>query len=411
MAVAAPKADKADIFTWEGADRKGKRIKGETRAPNVAMVRADLRRQGINPLKVKKKSALFGKRKKKIRAGDIAVFSRQLATMMASGVPLVQSFDIVGRGHDNPAMQDLILSIKADIESGTALAEALKKHPLYFDDLFCNLVQAGEAAGVLEELLHKIATYKEKTESLKGKIKKALFYPAAVIIVAFLVTAIIMIFVIPQFKALFSSFGSDLPAFTQVVVAMSEWMQEWWWALVIGLIGSGFLFINTWKRSRKFRQTLDKILLKTPIIGNIVNKASIARFARTLATMFAAGVPLVEALESVAGATGNIIYSDAVLRMREDVATGQSLQLAMKQQNLFPHMVIQMVAIGEEAGSIDSMLSKVADFYEEEVDNAVDALSSLLEPLIMVILGTLIGGLVIAMYLPIFQMGNAIMGQ
>ncbi len=411
MAAAAPKADKANVFTWEGADRKGKRIKGETRAPNVAMVRADLRRQGINPLKVKKKSVLFSKRKKAIRAGDIAIFSRQLATMMSSGVPLVQSFDIVGRGHDNPAMQDLILSIKADIESGTALAAALKKHPLYFDDLFCNLVEAGEQAGVLEELLHKIATYKEKTESLKGKIKKALFYPAAVIIVSFLVTAIIMIFVIPQFKALFSSFGSDLPAFTQMVVAMSEWMQEWWWALVAGLLGGGYLFINTWKRSRKFRQTLDKILLKTPIIGNIVNKASIARFARTLATMFAAGVPLVEALESVAGATGNIIYSDAVLRMREDVATGQSLQLAMKQQNLFPHMVIQMVAIGEEAGSIDSMLSKVADFYEEEVDNAVDALSSLLEPLIMVILGTLIGGLVIAMYLPIFQMGNAIMGQ
>ena len=411
MAAAAPKADKADIFIWEGADRKGKRIKGETRAPNVAMVRADLRRQGINPLKVKKKSTLFGRHKRKIRPGDIAVFSRQLATMMASGVPLVQSFDIVGRGHDNPAMQDLILSIKADIEGGTALADALKKHPLYFDDLFCNLVAAGEAAGVLEELLHKIATYKEKTESLKGKIKKALFYPAAVIIVAFIVTAIIMIFVIPQFKALFSSFGSDLPAFTQMVVVMSEWMQEWWWALVLGLLGTGFLFANTWKRSRKFRQTVDKILLKTPIIGNIVNKAAIARFARTLSTMFAAGVPLVEALESVAGATGNVIYGDAVLRMREDVATGQSLQLAMKQQNLFPHMVIQMVAIGEEAGSIDAMLAKVADFYEEEVDNAVDALSSLLEPLIMVILGTLIGGLVIAMYLPIFQMGNAIMGQ
>ena len=411
MAVAAPKAEKAEIFAWEGSDKRGKRIKGESRAANMALVRADLRRQGINPIKVTKKSSLFRARKKKIRPGDIAVFSRQLATMMSSGVPLVQAFDIVGRGHDNPSMQDLILSIKADVEGGTALAEALKKHPLYFDDLFCNLVHAGEQAGVLEELLHKIATYKEKTESLKGKIKKAMFYPAAVIIVAVLVTSIIMIFVIPQFQELFSSFGSDLPAFTQVVVAMSEWMQEWWWLLLLGVIATVYTFGYIWKRSRKFRHTVDKMLLKTPIIGVIVNKAALARFARTLSTMFAAGVPLVEALESVSGATGNVVYGEAVLRMREDVATGQSLQLAMKQQNLFPHMVIQMVAIGEESGSIDGMLSKVADFFEEEVDNAVDALSSLLEPLIMVILGTLIGGLVIAMYLPIFQMGSAVMGK
>ncbi|HXK55206.1 MAG: type II secretion system F family protein [Gammaproteobacteria bacterium] len=411
MAVAAPKAEKANIFAWEGSDRRGKRLKGETRAANVALVRADLRRQGINPIKVTKKSTLFTTRKKKIRPGDIAVFSRQLATMMSSGVPLVQAFDIVGRGHDNPSMQDLILSIKADVEGGTALAEALKKHPLYFDDLFCNLVHAGEQAGVLEELLHKIATYKEKTESLKGKIKKAMFYPAAVIIVAVLVTSIIMIFVIPQFQELFSSFGSDLPAFTQVVVAMSEWMQQWWWLLLLIVIATVYIFGYIWKRSRKFRHTVDKILLKTPIIGVIVNKAALARFARTLSTMFAAGVPLVEALESVSGATGNVVYGEAVLRMREDVATGQSLQLAMKQQNLFPHMVIQMVAIGEESGSIDGMLAKVADFFEEEVDNAVDALSSLLEPLIMVILGTLIGGLVIAMYLPIFQMGSAVMGK
>ncbi|MCB1758873.1 MAG: type II secretion system F family protein [Gammaproteobacteria bacterium] len=411
MAAAAPKAAKADVFTWEGADKRGKRVKGESRAASMALVRADLRRQGINPLKVKKKSTLLSSRKKKIRAGDIAVFSRQLATMMASGVPLVQAFDIVGRGHDNPSMQDLILSIKADVEGGTALAEALKKHPLYFDDLFCNLVKAGEAAGVLEELLDKIATYKEKTESLKGKIKKAMFYPAAVIIVAILVTSIIMIFVIPQFQELFSSFGSDLPAFTQMVVAMSEWMQEWWWMLLIIVLATAYGFGAVWKRSRKFRHTVDKLLLKTPIIGVIVNKAALARFSRTLATMFSAGVPLVEALESVSGATGNVVYSEAVLRMREDVATGQSLQLAMKQQNLFPHMVIQMVAIGEESGSIDAMLSKVADFYEEEVDNAVDALSSLMEPLIMVILGTLIGGLVIAMYLPIFQMGSAVLGK
>lgn len=411
MAVAAPKAEKADVFAWEGSDKRGKRIKGESRAASMALVRADLRRQGINPIKVTKKSTLFSARKKKIRPGDIAVFSRQLATMMSSGVPLVQAFDIVGRGHDNPSMQDLILSIKADVEGGTALAEALKKHPLYFDDLFCNLVHAGEQAGVLEELLHKIATYKEKTESLKGKIKKAMFYPAAVIIVAVLVTSIIMIFVIPQFQELFSSFGSDLPAFTQVVVAMSEWMQQWWWLLLIIVLATIYIFGYIWKRSRKFRHTVDKILLKTPIIGVIVNKAALARFARTLSTMFAAGVPLVEALESVSGATGNVVYGEAVLRMREDVATGQSLQLAMKQQNLFPHMVIQMVAIGEESGSIDGMLSKVADFFEEEVDNAVDALSSLLEPLIMVILGTLIGGLVIAMYLPIFQMGSAVMGK
>ncbi|MCB1850869.1 MAG: type II secretion system F family protein [Gammaproteobacteria bacterium] len=411
MAVAAPKAEKAEVFTWEGSDRKGKRVKGESRAASMAIVRADLRRQGINPINVKKKSSLLRARKKPIRPADIAVFSRQLATMMSSGVPLVQAFDIVGRGHDNPSMQDLVLAIKADVEGGSALAEALKKHPLYFDDLFCNLVHAGEQAGVLEELLHKIATYKEKTESLKGKIKKALFYPVAVILVAILVTSIIMIFVIPQFQELFSSFGSDLPAFTQMVVAMSEWMQQWWWLLLLISIAAGYAFTYVWKRSRKFRHTVDKLLLKTPIIGVIVNKAALARFARTLATMFAAGVPLVEALESVSGATGNVVYSDAVLRMREDVATGQSLQLAMKQQNLFPHMVIQMVAIGEESGSIDAMLSKVADFFEEEVDNAVDALSSLLEPLIMVILGTLIGGLVIAMYLPIFQMGSAVMGK
>ncbi len=411
MAAAAAKAEKADVFLWEGADRKGKRIKGESRAANMALVRADLRRQGIKPTKVRKKSTLFSSKKKKIRAGDIAVFSRQLATMMSSGVPLVQSFDIVGRGHENPSMAEMILAIKADVEGGTALAEALKKHPLYFDDLFCNLVHAGEQAGVLEDLLDKIATYKEKTESLKGKIKKALFYPAAVILVAFVVTAIIMIFVIPQFQDLFSSFGSDLPTFTQIVVRMSEWMQQWWWAVVAGLIGAGYAFINTWKRSRKFRHGVDKVILKTPIIGVIMHKAAIARFSRTLATMFAAGVPLVEAMESVAGATGNVVYGEAVLRMREDVATGQSLQLAMKQQNLFPHMVIQMVSIGEESGSIDSMLSKVADFYEEEVDNAVDALSSLLEPLIMVILGTLIGGLVVAMYLPIFQLGSAVLGK
>jgi len=326
---------------------------------------------------------------------------------MQAGVPMVQAFDIVGRGSENASMQDLLLSIKADIEGGTALATALSKHPLHFDDLFCNLVRAGEAAGVLEELLDKIDTYKEKMESIKGKIKKAMFYPAAIVIVAVLVTALIMMFVIPQFESLFTSFGSDLPAFTKVVVAMSRWLQEWWFLVILIVFAVIYLVGFVWKRSRKFRLFIDRALLKTPIIGVIVNKSSIARFARTTSTMFAAGVPMVEALESVAGATGNIVYSNAVLRMREDVATGQSLQLTMKQQELFPHMVIQMVAIGEESGSLEDMLSKVADFYEEEVDNMVDALSSLLEPLIMVVLGTLIGGLVVAMYLPIFHMAEA----
>lgn len=406
----AATAEKVSVFLWEGTDKKGNRVKGESRAGTEALVRADLRKQGVTPLKIKKKSTAFS-RKKKITSKDIAIFSRQLATMMQSGVPLVQSFDIVGKGHENPAMQEMLLAIKASIEGGATMAESLAKFPLYFDDLFVNLVTAGEAAGILENLLDKIATYKEKTESIKGKIKKALFYPAAVIIVAFIVTAIIMIFVIPQFQGLFQGFGSDLPAFTQVVVSISEVVQDWWWAIGGGMIGGAMFFSNTYKRSRKFREAIDRALLKAPIFGNIVNKAAIARFARTTSTMFAAGVPLVEAMESVSGATGNVVYGNAVLRMREDIATGQSFQLAMKQQNLFPHMVIQMVAIGEEAGSIDTMLAKVADFYEEEVDNAVDALSSLLEPLIMVILGTLIGGLVIAMYLPIFQMGQAVLGK
>ncbi|MCU7842714.1 MAG: type II secretion system F family protein [Candidatus Thiodiazotropha sp. (ex Monitilora ramsayi)] len=402
---------KSNLYTWEGTDKKGSRMSGESRATNIAMVRADLRRQGINPLKIRKKAtSIFSNRKKKITTGDIAVFSRQLATMMSAGVPMVQAFDIVGRGHENPSMMELILTIKSDVEGGTSLADSLRKHPLHFDDLFVNLVRAGEHAGVLESLLHKIALYKEKTESIKGKIKKAMFYPAAVVIVAIIVTAIIMIFVIPQFEQLFKGFGADLPAFTRVVISISRFVQDWWWAILGATILAGYTLTGFWKRSRKFRQTLDRILLKIPVIGPIMHKAAIARFARTLATMSAAGVPLVEALDSVSGATGNVIYSDAVLRMREDVATGQSLQLSMKQRNLFPNMVIQMVSIGEESGSLDDMLTKVADFYEEQVDNAVDAMSSLLEPLIMVILGTLIGGLVVAMYLPIFSMGKAVMG-
>jgi len=411
-AAAAPKAEKALVFTWEGTDRKGNRVKGETRAANIALARADLRRQGLTPLKIRKKSSsIFSNRKKKITTKDIAIFSRQLATMMSAGVPMVQAFDIVGRGHNNPAMQEMILSIKADVEGGTSLTGALRKHPLYFDDLFCNLVEAGEQAGVLETLLDKIATYKEKTESLKAKIKKALFYPAAVITVAILITAIIMIFVIPQFKDLFSSFGADLPTFTLFVIKISDFVAAWWWAILAAVVATVVVATNIWKRSPKFRETLDRLLLKVPVIGAIMHKAALARFCRTTATMFAAGVPLVEALQSVAGATGSAVYEKAVLTMRDDVATGQSLQLAMRQQGLFPHMVIQMVTIGEESGALDDMLSKVADFYEEEVDNSVDALSSLLEPMIMVILGTVIGGLVVALYLPIFQLGSVVSGH
>ncbi|MCP5438509.1 MAG: type II secretion system F family protein [Chromatiaceae bacterium] len=411
-AAPARKPEQALVFAWEGTDRKGNRVKGESRAGTIALVRADLRRQGIMPLKVRKKSSsIFTNRKKKITTKDIAIFSRQLATMMSAGVPMVQAFDIVGRGHNNPSMAEMILAIKADVEGGTSLTASLRKHPLYFDDLFCNLVEAGEQAGVLETLLDKIATYKEKTESLKAKIKKALFYPTAVIVVAILITSIIMIFVIPQFKDLFSSFGADLPAFTRMVITLSDFVAGWWWAILGAVVGAVVFASNVWKRSPKFRETMDRLLLKVPVIGSIMHKAALARFCRTTATMFAAGVPLVEALQSVAGATGSAVYGKAVLVMRDDVATGQSLQLAMRQQGLFPHMVIQMVTIGEESGALDDMLAKVADFYEEEVDNAVDALSSLLEPLIMVVLGTVIGGLVIALYLPIFQLGSVVSGK
>ena len=400
---------KQDLFAWEGTDKKGNRVRGETRSSSPTLVKAELRRQGILPLKVRKKSALTSRtKKKKIESRDIAVFTRQLATMLAAGVPLVQAFEIIGRGHENPAMQELVLSIKADIESGTTLNEALAKHPQYFDELVCDLVKAGEQAGVLDTLLDKIATYKEKTEALKSKIKKALFYPTAVMVVAFIVTAILLIFVVPQFEALFSNFGADLPAFTRMVIDLSEFMQEYWWA-VFGSIGAlVYAFIQAKKRSRKFNHFLDRLVLQIPIIGIIMRKAAIARYARTLSTMFAAGVPLVDALTSVAGATGNALYAEAVLRMRDQVATGQQLQLAMQQTGLFPNMVVQMVAIGEESGSLDSMLAKVAGFYEQEVDDAVDSLSSLLEPLIMAILGILVGGLVVAMYLPIFKMGSAI---
>ena len=398
-----------DTFIWTGTDKRGVRVKGQTRGSNPALIKANLRKQGIKPIKIKKQSTLFqAAGKKKIVPKDIAVFFRQLATMLSAGVPLVQSFEIIGRGHENAGMRELILNIKAEVESGTSLSESLAKHPYHFDELVVSLVGAGEQAGALEALLDKIATYKEKTELLKAKIKKAMFYPTAVIIVAFIVTAILLIFVVPQFEQLFTSFGADLPAFTRVVVNMSEFMQEYWW-IVAGIgVGGVFSLLQAKKRSRKFNRTLDRMILKMPIIGPIMHKAAVARYARTLGTMFAAGVPLVEGLEAVAGATGNVVYSDAVLMIRDSVATGQQLTFAMNQTGLFPNMVEQMVAIGEESGALDDMLNKVADFYEQEVDDAVDALASLLEPLIMSVLGILIGGLVVAMYLPIFKLGAAI---
>ena len=394
-------------FQWEGTDNKGNRVKGKSVAASEAAVRSELRRQGLVPVRIRKQSALFQSRGK-VTPADIAIFSRQLATMMSSGIPLVQAFEIIGAGHDNPAMRKLVLAIKQDVESGTALANALAKHPLHFDDLYVNLTSAGEQAGALETLLDKIATYKEKTEAIKKKIKKALFYPAAVLVVAMIVTAILLIFVIPQFESLFQGFGADLPAFTRMVVDLSAFVRDKGWLLVIlaGGVVFGFLWLK--KRSRAFREILDRMALKFPIIGPILQKAAIARYARTLATTFAAGVPLVEALESVAGATDNIVYENGVMRIRDEVATGQRLQRAMENTDLFPNMVNQMIAVGEEAGSLDDMASKVADFYEEEVDNAVDSMSSLLEPLIMAILGVLVGGLVIAMYLPIFKMGSVI---
>lgn len=398
-----------NLFVWEGIDRNGGRAKGEAYARSEALARADLRRQGIKVVKVKKKARpLFGGRKKPIRPKDIAVFSRQLATMLSAGVPLVQSFDIVGRGHSNPSMQQMLMAIKSDIEGGSTLQESLAKFPDHFDELFCNLVHAGEQAGVLETLLHKIADYKEKTESIKGKVKKAMFYPAAVVVVAVIVTAILLIFVVPQFEQLFQSFGADLPAFTMMVIGLSKWLQDWWYVAFGTVIVGGFVFARLKRRSPAFNHLMDRLVLRIPIIGAILHKAAVARFARTLATMSAAGVPLVEALRSVAGATGNVVYSDALLHIRDEVATGHQLQSSMREANLFPNMVIQMVAIGEESGSLDTMLSKVADFFEEEVDNAVDALSSLIEPLIMIFLGVVVGGLVIAMYLPIFKLGSVV---
>jgi type IV pilus assembly protein PilC len=404
---ATAKTSKPDApFLWEGRDKRGQRVKGNTMAPDEAAVRAELRRQGIAASRVRRKrESLKGG---KVNAADISVFSRQLATMLIAGIPMVQSFEIVASGVDKPSLRNLILAIKADVESGTSLYESLAKHPLYFDDLFVNLVRAGEQAGALDTLLDKIATYKEKSEATKKKVKKALFYPAAVLIVAGIVTTVLMIFVIPEFQKLFKGFGANLPAFTMFVIGISNALRHHgiWIALVIGVAGWTFMYFK--KRSRKMREVLDRMSLKIPIIGPILNKAAISRYARTLSTMFAAGVPLVEALESVAGATGNIVYENAVLKMRDEVATGQRLQRAMETQGVFPNMVVQMIAVGEESGSLDEMAAKVAVFYEAEVDNAVDSMSSLLEPLIMVILGVIVGGLVIAMYLPIFQLGNVV---
>jgi type IV pilus assembly protein PilC len=400
-------AGKQNTFLWEGKDKKGNRVKGRGLAKNELELRGDLRRQGIAATRIRKERQFF-RGEGKVKAEDIAIFSRQLATMLTAGIPMVQAFEIIGVGNDKIAVQKLVLAIKSDIETGNALNQALAKHPLYFDDLFVNLVEAGEHAGALETVLEKIATYKEKTEALKKKIKKALFYPAAVLAVAVIVTVILLLFVIPQFESLFKGFGAELPAFTQMVINMSRWMQANWLFMFIFLGGVVFTFAYFYKRSRPMRQFIDRLSLQLPVIGPILKKSAIARFARTLATMFGAGVPLVEAMKSVAGATGNIVYQDGVLRMRDEISTGMRMQRAMENTGLFPNMVVQMIAVGEESGSLDEMAAKVADFYEADVDAAVDGLSSLLEPLIMVILGVLVGGLVIAMYLPIFKLGAVV---
>ena len=392
-------------FLWEGTNREGKTVRGELRAASSAVVNSTLRRQGITTKKIKKQSLGGGK---KISDKDITIFSRQLATMMKAGVPLLQAFEIVGRGHSNPSVGKLLLDIKAEVETGSSLSQAFRKYPLYFDTLFCNLVAAGEQAGILDSLLDRLATYKEKIQAIKGKIKSALFYPVAVIVVAFIITAVIMIFVIPAFKDVFTSFGADLPAPTLFVMAISDFFVAWWWAIFGILGGAIYGFLESWKRSEKVQMAMDRLMLRLPIFGEIVRKSVIARWTRTLATMFAAGVPLVEALESVGGAAGNHVYKVATRQIQNEVSSGTSLTASMLTVNLFPNMVTQMVAIGEESGALDSMLSKVADFFEAEVDDAVEAMSSLMEPLIMVVLGTLIGGMVVAMYLPIFKMGSVV---
>jgi len=414
MATAVKKSTKkqketSSTFTWEGIDKKGKKIKGETTAASVSVARATLRQKGINAKKVRKKAApLFAPKKKPISPADIAIFARQLATMMKAGVPLVQSFEIVADGLENPSMKELVLQLKTEVEGGNSLESALAQHPAHFDDLFCSLVGAGEQAGALETMLDRVAIYKEKSEALKSKIKKAMKYPISVVVVAFIVTVILLLKVVPTFQDLFDGFGAELPAFTQFVIGISEWMQEYWYILIAGIAATIFGLKQAKQRSVSFRNTLDRLALKVPVAGDIIFKATIARFARTLSTTFAAGVPLVEALDSVAGATGNVIYRNAVMQIKEDVSSGTQLNFSMKSTEVFPPMAVQMVAIGEESGALDAMLDKVATYYEDEVDNAVDGLTAMMEPLIMAVLGVLVGGLIIAMYLPIFQMGSVV---
>ena len=404
----AEKAKKLEAFVWEGRDRKGNKTKGEMAGANVALIKAQLRKQGIMPDKVKKKpKPLFGG-KKKITPFDIAMLTRQLATMMKAGVPLVQSFDIVADGLENKGLQELVINLRNDIASGTGFAAALRKHPKHFDDLYCNLVDSGESAGALEQMLDRIATYLEKTELLKKKVKKAMTYPIAVIVVAIIVTAILLVKVVPQFESLFQGFGAELPLFTQFVVRLSEWMQKWWFVVLLGIVGTIFLFREARRRSQKFSDFVDKWVLKLPIVGEILDKSAVAKFGRVLSTTFAAGVPLVDALDSVSGATGNAIYRDAVLNIKNDVSSGTQLQASMRNQGVFPVMAVQLTAIGEESGNLDEMLSKVAEHYEAVVDDMVDNLTSLMEPMIMTVLGVLVGGLIVAMYLPIFQMGQVV---
>lgn len=404
----AEKSQKLEAYVWEGKDRKGNKAKGELAGSNLALVKAQLRKQGIIPDKVKKKpKPLFGG-SKKITPFDIAMLTRQLATMMKAGVPLVQSFDIVADGLENKGLQELVMSIRNDISSGTGFASALRKHPRHFDNLYCNLVESGEQAGALEAMLDRIATYLEKTELLKKKVKKAMTYPIAVVVVAIVVTAILLIKVVPQFESLFSGFGAELPVFTQMIVRLSEWLQSWWFIVLLSIVGVIFLFKESKRRSQKFSDIVDKYVLKLPIVGEILDKSAVAKFGRVLSTTFAAGVPLVDALDSVAGATGNAIYRDAIMNIKNDVSSGTQLQASMRQQNVFPVMAVQLTAIGEESGNLDEMLAKVAEHYEAVVDDMVDNLTALMEPMIMAVLGVLVGGLIIAMYLPIFQMGQVV---
>lgn len=405
----AEKVIKTSTFAWEGTDRRGGKIKGEMSGQNPALVKAQLRKQGINPIKVKKKTkSLLAGTGQKIKPMDIAIFTRQMATMMKAGVPLLQSFDIIGEGLEKPNMRKLVEEVKQDVAAGNSLAASLRKRPLYFDDLYCNLVEAGEQAGALETLLDRVATYKEKTEALKAKIKKAMNYPIAVIVVAVIVSAILLIKVVPQFQSVFAGFGAELPAFTMMVVNLSELLQKWWLAVLIVIAAAIYTITEIHKRSEKFRDSTDRLLLKAPIVGKILYMSSVARFARTLSTTFAAGVPLVEALDSVAGATGNVVFRTAVKKIKQDVSTGMQLNFSMRSTSVFPAMALQMTAIGEESGALDDMLDKVASHYEAEVDNMVDGLTALMEPMIMAVLGILVGGLVVAMYLPIFQMGSVV---